>query len=59
MTHCDEQVAHIRLALTEKLKNKEISHNSTLTKKSPIIGDLKLIKSMVFFTSSNEISFRF
>ena len=43
----------------EKLKNKEISHDSTLTKESFVIKDLELIKSMTSLTSSNEISFRF
>ena len=43
----------------EKLKDKEISHDLTLTKESFIIKNLKLIELMTSFTSSNEISFRF
>ena len=44
----------------EKLsKDKEISHNLTLTKESFIIKELKLIKLKTSFTFSNEISFRF
>ena len=43
----------------EKFKDKGISYNSTLTKESFIIRNLKLIESMIFFTSSNEMSFRF
>ena len=48
-----------KIIKSEKLKDKGISHNSTLTKKSFIIKDLKLIESMTSFTFSNEISFRF
>ena len=44
----------------EKLfKDKKISYNSTLTKKSFVIKDLKLIKLITLFTSSNGMSFRF
>ena len=48
-----------KIIKSEKFKDKKISHNSTLTKKSFIIRNLKLIKSMTSLTSSNEMFFRF
>ena len=55
-----------KITRSEKLsKNKKISHNSilikelTLTKESFIMRELKLIKLMISFTSSNGMSFRF
>ena len=40
-------------------KDKKISHNSILTKKYSVIRELKLIKSITPFTSSNEMFFCF
>ena len=40
-------------------KNKKTSYNSTLTKKSFIIKNLKLIKLITSFTFSNGMFFRF
>ena len=49
-----------KIIKSEKLfKDKEISYNSTLTKESLIIKNLKLVKSITSFIFSNEISFRF
>ena len=48
-----------KITKSEKLKNKKISYNSTLTKEFSIIRNLKLIESMTSSISSNEMSFRF
>ena len=47
------------IKLEELFKDKKISYNSTLTKESFIIKDLKLIELIASSTSSNEMSFRF
>ena len=41
------------------LKDKKVLYNSTLTKKSFVIKNLKLIELMTSSTSSNEMSFHF
>ena len=48
-----------KIIKSEKFKNKKISHDSTLTKKSSIIKNLELIESMTSSIFSNEMFFRF
>ena len=58
-THFKSKSYRRKIIRSEKLKNKKISHDSTLTKEFFLIKDLKLIESITPFTSSNEMSFRF
>ena len=58
-THLKSKSYRKKIIKFEKFKDKEISYNLTLTKKSFVIENLKLIESMISFTSSNEMSFHF